>query len=161
MCGGKKGEGLSWFSCPQDLEQSFSVVFTCQGQFGIIWRIFWSSPLGGEGGHPGIWWVGTRDAAEGTGWPHTAKSDLAPNTHSEKPGSRCSGNSKRLTGPWILEKEGRFYETVAHRTPLSQRHLKTYIPSLLQVNEKKKKNWSRIFCSVFVIIDLSTKLSTS
>ena len=36
--------------------------------------------------------------AEGAGWPHTAKSDLAPNTNSRKPGSRCSGNSKRLTG---------------------------------------------------------------
>ena len=139
MCRGKKVKDFTYFPVLKIWNSHSQWFSTCQGQFGTIWRNFWSLPLGGEGGHPGLWWVGTRDAAKGAGWPHTAENDLASNTNSEKPRSRCNGNSKGLTGLWILEKEGGFYEAFAHGTPLSLKDTwrLTYPPSFKSMKRKK------------------------
>lgn len=61
---GKKGEGLSWFSCPQDLEQSFSVVFNLPGATWHYLEKFLIVPTG-----RGIWWVGTRDVLKAQDGP--------------------------------------------------------------------------------------------
>ena len=98
VCGGKKVKDFLDFPVVKIWNSHSQWFSLARGNLALFGEFFDRPHWERERGHPGIWWVGTRDAAEGTGWPDTAKSDLAPNTNSEKPGSRCSGNSKRLTG---------------------------------------------------------------
>lgn len=119
---GKESEELYYSSCPQDLEQWFSMVFNLAGLGGGVFRpggnLAWfggifdcryceerMATLASGGERPGM----LLRLLQPAGPPHAAKNDLDQNINSEKPRSRCNGNSKGLKGSWIIEKEGRVW----------------------------------------------------
>ena len=69
------------------------------------------------------------------------------------PGLDATEPARDLKDHGSLKRKDDFEETVAHRAPLSR----TPKDSCTLPPPNQRKNWSRIFCSFFLIIDLSTK----